>query len=493
MESTEPSSRRHQGGEKSRTASPGGGVQSLTRALSILDALSGSDDGLTLTTLARQVALPPSSAHRLLTTMQRQRFVRFDPATMCWQIGVQAFLVGNAFARTRDVATLARPYMRRLMEEVGETVNLYVLSGGETVVCMAQVQCDQTIRAISRPGGQVGMHGSAAGKAMLAHMTRQEVADIARKRGLARKTANTIGSLRKLHAELGRIRERGFSIDDEEFAIGLRCVAAPIFDERGAAHAALSVAGPTARMFDDRIAILGGVVGAAARAVTTELGGTTGRPQSLAGRGSAADDRHGAVCCRALSIEVRPMHPHTFLCIDAHTCGNPVRVVAGGAPPLPEVSMAERRQIFLKEHDWIRTALMFEPRGHDAMSGSILYPPSRPDCDLGVLFIEVSGCLPMCGHGTIGTVTVALEQGFVTPRSEGKLSLEVPAGRVEVEYESDGRFVDRVRLFNIASYLHAADVGVEVPGLGELTVDVAYGGNYYAIVEPQKNWSGLDA
>jgi 4-hydroxyproline epimerase len=186
------------------------------------------------------------------------------------------------------------------------------------------------------------------------------------------------------------------------------------------------------------------------------------------------------------------MHPHTFLCIDAHTCGNPVRVVAGGAPPLPDVSMAEKRQIFLKDHDWIRTALMFEPRGHDAMSGSILYPPSRRDCDLGVLFIEVSGCLPMCGHGTIGTVTVALEQGFVTPRSEGKLSLEVPAGRVDVKYESDGRFVDRVRLFNVASYLHAADVGVDVPGLGELTVDVAYGGNYYAIVEPQKNWSGLD-
>ncbi len=186
------------------------------------------------------------------------------------------------------------------------------------------------------------------------------------------------------------------------------------------------------------------------------------------------------------------MHSHTFLCIDAHTCGNPVRVVAGGAPPLPDVSMAEKRQIFLKDHDWIRTALMFEPRGHDAMSGSILYPPSRRDCDLGVLFIEVSGCLPMCGHGTIGTVTVALEQGFVTPRSEGKLSLEVPAGRVDVKYESDGRFVDRVRLFNVASYLHAADVGVDVPGLGELTVDVAYGGNYYAIVEPQKNWSGLD-
>ncbi|GLK72154.1 4-hydroxyproline epimerase [Ancylobacter dichloromethanicus] len=186
------------------------------------------------------------------------------------------------------------------------------------------------------------------------------------------------------------------------------------------------------------------------------------------------------------------MNPHTFLCVDAHTCGNPVRVVAGGAPLLPNVSMAERRQIFLRDHDWVRKALMFEPRGHDVMSGSILYPPSREDCELGVLFIEVSGCLPMCGHGTIGTVTVALEQGFVVPKVEGKLALEVPAGKVDIEYTRNGRFVDQVRLFNIASYLHAEAVAVEVPGIGELVVDVSYGGNYYAIVEPQKNWAGLD-
>ncbi|QIB33954.1 4-hydroxyproline epimerase [Ancylobacter pratisalsi] len=188
-----------------------------------------------------------------------------------------------------------------------------------------------------------------------------------------------------------------------------------------------------------------------------------------------------------------PASPHTFLCVDAHTCGNPVRVVAGGAPMLPNVSMAEKRQIFLRDHDWVRKALMFEPRGHDVMSGSILYPPSREDCELGVLFIEVSGCLPMCGHGTIGTVTVALEQGFVVPRTEGRLALEVPAGKVEVEYTRNGRFVDQVRLFNIPSYLHAEGVTVEVPGLGELTVDVSYGGNYYAIVEPQKNFAGLDS
>ncbi len=248
-----------------------GGVQSLTRALSILDALAESDEGMTLTLLARKVALPPSSAHRLLTTLQRQRFVRFDPASMSWQIGVQAFVVGNAFARSRDVVALAKPYMRRLMEESGETVNLYFASGGEAI-CMAQVQCQQVIRAISRPGGRVGMHRSAAGKAMLAHMPREDVADIA-KHGLSRATPNTIVNLKKLQAELARIRGRGFSIDDEEVAVGLRCVAAAILDERGVAHAALSLAGPAARMFDERIATLGNVVGAAARSVTLELGG----------------------------------------------------------------------------------------------------------------------------------------------------------------------------------------------------------------------------
>jgi 4-hydroxyproline epimerase len=186
------------------------------------------------------------------------------------------------------------------------------------------------------------------------------------------------------------------------------------------------------------------------------------------------------------------MQPHTFFCVDAHTCGNPVRVVAGGGPLLPNVDMAQKRQIFVAEHDWVRRALMFEPRGHDAMSGAILYPASRADCDIGLLFIEVSGCLPMCGHGTIGTVTVALEEGFVTPRVEGRLSLEAPAGRIEAEYVRNGRFVDEVRLFNVASYLHAADVRVNVPALGELVVDVAYGGNYYAIVEPQAAWPGLD-
>ncbi|TYL97838.1 4-hydroxyproline epimerase [Bradyrhizobium rifense] len=186
------------------------------------------------------------------------------------------------------------------------------------------------------------------------------------------------------------------------------------------------------------------------------------------------------------------MARHTFFCIDAHTCGNPVRVVAGGSPLLPAVSMAEKRQIFVRDYDWIRRALMFEPRGHDVMSGTILYPSSRDDCDVGVLFIEVSGCLPMCGHGTIGTVTAAIEEGLVVPKEEGRLAIEAPAGRVAIEYLKNGQYVEEVRLFNVPSYLHAQDVTLNVPGLGSIVVDLSYGGNFYVIIEPQANWLGLD-
>ncbi|HVJ51618.1 MAG TPA: 4-hydroxyproline epimerase [Aliidongia sp.] len=183
---------------------------------------------------------------------------------------------------------------------------------------------------------------------------------------------------------------------------------------------------------------------------------------------------------------------YTFSCIDGHTCGNPVRLVTGGAPLLQGATMSERRQDFLARFDWIRRALMYEPRGHDVMSGSLLFPPTRADCDIGILFIEVSGCLPMCGHGTIGTVTMALEHGLVTPRQEGVLMLDAPAGPVRADYVRNGDWIDSVRIRNVASYLEAEGVAIEVPGLGELVVDIAYGGNFYAIVEPQKNYAGID-
>ena len=180
-----------------------------------------------------------------------------------------------------------------------------------------------------------------------------------------------------------------------------------------------------------------------------------------------------------------------FVCIDAHTCGNPVRVVTEGHPNLVGATMSEKRQHFLKEFDWIRKGLMFEPRGHDMMSGSFLFPPHNPENDFAILFIETSGCLPMCGHGTIGTITIAIEEGLVTPKIPGKIRMEAPAGLVEIEYQQTNGKVDWVKLTNVKSYLAAENLIVECPELGKIMFDVAYGGNYYAIVDPQQNFLGV--
>lgn len=180
-----------------------------------------------------------------------------------------------------------------------------------------------------------------------------------------------------------------------------------------------------------------------------------------------------------------------FFCIDAHTCGNPVRLVTGGGPILEGNNMAEKRLHFMKEYDWIRRGLMFEPRGHDMMSGSILYPPSDPKNDIGILFIETSGCLPMCGHGTIGTVTIMIQEGLVTPKTPGLLRLEVPAGLVLAEYKQEAGRVTSVKITNVPSFLYATGLEVDCPDLGKLTVDIAYGGNFYAIVDSQENFRDM--
>lgn len=184
---------------------------------------------------------------------------------------------------------------------------------------------------------------------------------------------------------------------------------------------------------------------------------------------------------------------HTFFCIDGHTAGNPVRLVVGGAPLVRGSSMAERRIDFIERFDWIRTGLCFEPRGHDMMSGGFLYPPTRPENDIGILFIETSGCLPMCGHGTIGIITFALEHGLIQPQVPGHLKVEVPAGEIAIDYEREGDRVTSVRIRNVASFVAAQGVVIDVPGLGPLSIDIAYGGNFYAIIEPQPGYPGLDA
>jgi 4-hydroxyproline epimerase len=194
---------------------------------------------------------------------------------------------------------------------------------------------------------------------------------------------------------------------------------------------------------------------------------------------------------------------HIFNCIDAHTCGNPVRLVKKGGPVLQGKNMSEKRQHFLKEYDWIRTGLMFEPRGHDMMSGSILYPPHDPENDIAVLFIETSGCLPMCGHGTIGTITIGIEEGLIKSKTPGIVRMETPAGLVIAEYKMESlnssslqgrenKKIKSVKFTNVPSFLHSSELTANCPVLGELVIDVSYGGNFYAIVDVQKNFIGLE-
>ena len=180
-----------------------------------------------------------------------------------------------------------------------------------------------------------------------------------------------------------------------------------------------------------------------------------------------------------------------FECIDGHTCGNPVRVIRTGQPELEGADMIQKRQHFIKSYDWIRRGLMFEPRGHDMMSGSMLYPPHDSENDAAILFIETSGCLPMCGHGLIGTVTMAVEEKLVKPQIPGILNLETPAGKIQADFHLEGDKVKWVRITNVASYLAASELKIASSYLGELSVDVAYGGNFYAIIDPQENFPGI--
>ena len=173
-----------------------------------------------------------------------------------------------------------------------------------------------------------------------------------------------------------------------------------------------------------------------------------------------------------------------FAAVDSHTEGMPTRVITGGVGVIPGDSMADRRRYFLEHLDDIRTLLMFEPRGHGAMSGAILQPPTRPDADWGVLFIEVSGCLPMCGHGTIGVATVLVETGMVTVTEQvTEIRLDTPAGLVTATVAVRDGHADSVTLRNVPAFAYKLDAAVDVPGFGEVNVDVAFGGNFYAITE----------
>ena len=246
--------------------------QSLTRALTLLERLSETPAGLSLTDLSYQLGMPTATVHRLLSTFEESGFVEQDPEQGLWFVGLKAFTVGNAFLSRRDFVASARPHMHALMDQCGETVNLGVIDDGE-VVFISQVESREVMRMIVRLGSRSPIHASGVGKALLANLSEQRLAQILQRRGLVHYTERTIVNPGQLREELERIRQLGYALDDEEHAIGLRCVAAPIFDENRQALAAISLSGPKARMTDARLDELGVAIRQTADEITQALGG----------------------------------------------------------------------------------------------------------------------------------------------------------------------------------------------------------------------------
>ncbi len=249
-----------------------GQVQSLTRGLSLLEALATAESGLSLTDLARKVELAPSTTHRLLATLEKMGFVHQGGDLARWYVGLQAFTVGSSFLANRDFVAQSHPYLRKLMEQSGETANLGILDGTEAVF-IDQVQCRETMRTIVKLGSRVPLHASGVGKAIFAALPDEQIDAIVKVKGLPRITANTITSPEIMWASIRVIRQRGYSFDDEEHLPGTRCVASPIYDEHAETLGALSLAGPLSRLPDDRIKQLGPLVAHTAEELTRRLGG----------------------------------------------------------------------------------------------------------------------------------------------------------------------------------------------------------------------------
>ncbi len=252
-------------------------VQSLTRGLSILHCLASTEGGLTLTDIAQRVQLPPSTTHRLLSTLEKMGYVYQAGDLALWYVGIEAFAVGSSFLSNRDFVAQSHAYMRRLMEQAGETTNLAILDGTEAVF-VDQVQCRETMRTIVKLGSRVPLHASGVGKAIFASLPDDQIDAMLKVRGLPRITENTITSPETMWASIRVIRQRGWSFDDEEHLPGTRCVAAPFYDEHAEPLGAISIAGPTSRLPDDRIKQLGPLVSHIAEEITHRLGGRWPHP-----------------------------------------------------------------------------------------------------------------------------------------------------------------------------------------------------------------------
>lgn len=257
---------------KPSAASRSGSVQSVERALALLEVLGEDEEGYRLTDLAARTGLSPSTVHRLLTTLEKRRFVQFDQSDGMWHVGRQAFAVGSAFVRQRNFVAPALPFLRKLRDQTRETANLGIVDDGEMVV-LTQIESREIMRAISRVGGRAPIITSGMGKAILATYTPADVAAIVSSRGMRKLTPHSLTRASELRTELEKVRRQGYAVDDEEFVTGLRCVAAVVYNNQAEALCAISVSGLATRVTPDRVEALGKLLNETARELTLALGG----------------------------------------------------------------------------------------------------------------------------------------------------------------------------------------------------------------------------
>ena len=249
-----------------------GGVQSVDRALQIIETLAEDDEGYRLSDLAVRTGLSTSTAHRLLVTLEKRRFVQFDRTESKWHIGAQSFCVGATFARRRNFVAQAMPYLRKLRDQTRETANLAVVDD-ESIIVLTRMESREIMRSLTKVGGRVAMVASGVGKAVLATYADADVNAIIRHQGMPRLTEKSIVRPGELFKELEKIRRQGFAVDDEEACMGLRCIAAVVYSDCSEPLAAISVSGMTSRVTDDRLPMLGRLVRDAATELTLALGG----------------------------------------------------------------------------------------------------------------------------------------------------------------------------------------------------------------------------
>jgi IclR family transcriptional regulator, acetate operon repressor len=261
-----------------RTAADGdpdprdGGVQSVDRALSIIETLAEDDEGYRLSDLAVRTGLSTSTVHRLLATLEKRRFVQFDRDGSKWHVGAQSFSVGATFARRRNFTAQAMPYLRKLRDQTRETANLAVVDD-EAIIVLTRIESREIMRSLTKVGGRVAMVASGVGKAVLATYSDEDVNGIICRQGMPRLTEKSIVRPSELFRELQIIRRQGYAVDDEEARMGLRCIAAVVYSDCSEPLAAISVSGMTSRITDERLPVLGCIVREVATELTLVLGG----------------------------------------------------------------------------------------------------------------------------------------------------------------------------------------------------------------------------